>query len=301
MNVNQISMLQIVYFLAVAQHLNFTEAAKSLYISQPSISKQIALLEKELEVQLFFRTKRSVRLTPAGTVLLKELTGISERIAGALSKCRQPDLAEGGTISVGCLEALNTGLFLRKTINEFKMAHPGVSVILERHSFKALRDKLINGSLDLIFTMSFEIDDSLDIVYDTVQHVNTSIVMSSSHPLAVRESVKLADLRDENFVFISRDESPKGLDSAIALCRKHGFTPRIIKQLPNVESLLHCVESGLGVSLFDSTIRLYNTENFKLYPLEGDSIDFVMAWKKENMNPAVSLFTNLVLSRMSLE
>ena len=72
-----ITLLQIEYFIAVAKSLYFTDAARNLYVSQPSLSKQIALLEKEIGVQLFNRSTRGVRLTPAGAVLYKELGGCS--------------------------------------------------------------------------------------------------------------------------------------------------------------------------------------------------------------------------------
>ncbi|WP_298837109.1 LysR family transcriptional regulator [uncultured Clostridium sp.] len=72
------------YFFAIAKYLNFTEDAKSLYVSQPSLSKQTTILESEIGVQLFYRTKRDVRLTPAGVILFKELSGVSERIEKAI-------------------------------------------------------------------------------------------------------------------------------------------------------------------------------------------------------------------------
>ena len=295
MNASRISMLQIEYFLAVAQHLNFSEAARSLYITQPAISRKVAQFEQEVGVQLFVRTKRSVRLTPAGAVLLKELRPVAEHIDTALEKCRQPNLAEGASLSIGCLDAMNTDRLLRDALITFKRAHPGVNLILERHSFKALRDKLIGGGLDLIFTMSFEIDDSQGIVHDCVDRVGTCILMSADHPLATRDTLSLADLRDTDFVLISRDESPKGFDSVINQCRLHGFTPHIVKHLPNVESLLLCVESGLGVSLFDTSIRLHNDARFKKFALQNDAIEIVMAWRRENLNPAIPLFANRML------
>ncbi len=79
--------------------------------------------------------------------------------------------------------------------------------------------------------------------------------MAASHPLAGREGLKLEDLRDEGFVMISREESPRVFDSSIALCRAHGFAPNIIKQMPNVESVLLSVESGVGVTLLDTSGR----------------------------------------------
>ena len=299
MNSSTISMQQIEYFLAVAQHLNFTEAAKSLYITQPAISRKVAQFEQEIGVQLFVRTKRSVRLTPAGAVLLGELGDVADRIDLALEKCRQPNLAEGASLTIGCLEAMNTDLRLRGALIDFKRAHPGMNLILERHSFKALRDKLISGALDLIFTMSFEIDESLGILHDAIDRVGTCILMSADHPMATREAIALSDLRDTDFVVLTRDESPKGFDSVIGLCRLHGFTPRIVKHLPNVESLLLCVESGLGVSLFDASIRLHNEARYRKYALQNDSVEIVMAWRKENLNPAIPMFTNQMLSHLA--
>jgi DNA-binding transcriptional LysR family regulator len=291
-----ISLIQIYYFLAVSDHLSFTEAAKSLYISQPSLSKQIAILEREIGVQLFFRTKRTVRLTPAGSVLKKELNGVVEQIESAIEKCRQPYSGEHGVISVGCLLAMDTAAFLTQITASFREKYPNIKLIFERHSFKTLREKLINGSLDVVFTLSFEIDDNMGILYDKLFKAYTCVAMSTSHPLINRENLKLSDLKDENFLMISRDESPKGFDSCISVCRKHGFTPNIVKQLPNVESLLLSVEAGLGIALFDTNVRLHDTDRIKLIEIDDDSIDIVMAWKKENLNPAVVLFTDCVLN-----
>jgi DNA-binding transcriptional LysR family regulator len=298
LNYKKITLLQIEYFLAVAKYLNFTEAAKSLYVSQPSLSKQIAVLEQEVGVPLFLRTRRNVHLTPAGTVLFKELRGITGLIEGSIEKARQPELGENSTITIGFLEAMDTGVFLTPMIKNFKKQHPGVTLVFERHTFKTLREKLINGSLDIIFTLSFELDESLGILSDEVYKVNTSIVMSAQHPLASREQLCLEDIRSENFVLITRDESPKGFDSVIGVCRRHGFTPNVVKQLPNVESLLLSVEQGLGVTIFDSYIRHTNNSELKFFKIDDDVISVVMAWKKENMNPAVSLFTNNALKEI---
>ncbi|OOM79307.1 HTH-type transcriptional regulator GltC [Clostridium puniceum] len=299
MNYEKITLLQIEYFLAAAKYLNFTEAAKNLYVSQPSLSRQIAILENEIGVQLFFRTRRNVRLTPAGTVLLKELNGIIDSIENAIEKAKQPDLGENSTITIGCLESMNTSTFLPLVIKKFKEKYTNSNLILESHSFKQLREKFIKGKLDIIFTLSFEIDDSVGIVWDTVYKGNSYIVMDFSNPLAKSSNLSIKDLKDENFVIISRDESPKGFDSIINLCRINGFEPKIVKQLPNVESVLLCVEAGVGIALFDSQVR-YNSNNIKVFKVENDFVNVIMAWKKDNMNPSIPLFVNSVLSETKI-
>jgi DNA-binding transcriptional LysR family regulator len=298
-NYEKITLLQIEYFIAAAKYLNFTEAAKNLYVSQPSLSRQIAILENEIGVQLFFRTKRNVRLTPAGTVLHKELQGIINSIEDAIEKAQQPDLGENSTITIGCLESMNTSTFLPPIIKKFREEHKNVTLILESHSFKQLREKFLKGKLDLIFTLSFEIDDSLGIVWDTVYKGNSYIVMEAANPLANLSNLSIKDLKDENFVIISRDESPKGFDSIMNLCKMNGFEPKIVKQLPNVESVLLCVEAGVGIALFDSQVR-YNSDNIKVFKVEDDYVSVIMAWKKDNMNPSIPLFVNGVLSETKL-
>ncbi len=296
MNHKNITLLQIDYFIAVAKYLNFSEAARRVYTSQPSLSRQILQMEKELGVELFFRTKRNVRLTPAGTVLLNELKGISEQIENAFEKCIGPNLGENSSLSIGCLEAMDTARFLTHLIKHFKEDHPNVEIILERHSFKILREKLDKEQLDIIFTLSFEVDNDPSIVWDTVYKQHTCLLMAANHPLAQRENPSLVDFKEETFVLLSRDESPNGYDGIIAQCRKHGFSPKVVKQLPNIESLLLSVESGLGVAMVDENIRMHHPENFKMCELKDDSLSVVMAWQKSNLKPAVSLFGNAILS-----
>ena len=290
MNLSQISLLQINYFVAVARYLSFTEAAKSLYTSQPSISRQISLLEQQIGVQLFERTKRSVTLTPAGSLLLRELSEINEKIEHVLEKTRNINLEEDGSLIVGFLEAMDSDRLCGSSITRFVDKYPKIGFSLEAHSFNVLREKLLNRTLDIIFTLSFEIDDVLDIHWKPIFQTNSCILMSHQHPMARKEIITLGDCKDENFYIISREESPKAFDSVVSICLRYGFTPRIVKHCPNVESLLLNVEAGLGIALMDNSIRLYNNSYFRIVDIEGDVMDVGMAWRKDNTNPAVRLF-----------
>lgn len=291
MRYHQINLQQIEYFLAVGRYLNFTEAAKSLYISQPALSKQIAVLENEIGFQLLDRTRRSVRLTPAGTVLFQELETITNQIENALDKARQSILGENSVLTIGCLEAMGTP-FLPALIKDFRQKYAGIRLIFERHSFKPLREKFFRGDLDIIFTLEIEIRDSPDIVWAPFTRARPYVFMASSHPLASKKGLRIEDLRNEGFVMISREESPRSFDASIALCRAHGFAPNIIKQMPNVESVLLSVESGIGVTLLDTSVRTIHSDTFNGFALDDDSIEVGMAYSKNNLNPAVAVFAN---------
>ena len=293
MNLSQISLLQINYFNAVARHLSFTDAAKSLYISQPAISKQIALLEQQIGVQLFERTKRSVKLTPAGALLAKELSEINDKIERVLEKTRNMNLDEGGVLSLGFLEALDNEIICSEILKQFREKYPKIILSVETHSFNALREKLLNRTFDLIFTLSFEIENTQDIHWETLAETQSCIIMSSAHPLAKKEAISLSDCKNEDFYAISREESPRAFDSIISLCLQNGFTPNIVKHLPNIDSLLLSVESGLGIAIVDAMIRLHREDNFRIVQIENDPIDVGMAWRRDNDNPSIPVFTEM--------
>lgn len=110
------------------------------------------MLESELGFNLFIRTSRSVRLTPAGVVLLKELEHISGLLEAAIENARAASTGKTGNLSVGCLEALDIREFLPDAIAAFIKKYPDIKLSLERKSFKALLDALYGGTLDIIFT-----------------------------------------------------------------------------------------------------------------------------------------------------
>ena len=160
---------QIRYFLAAAKYLNFSEAARALYVAQSSLSRNISSLEAELGVQLFLRTKSTyVRLTPAGAVWVKEFETFQKllgagrgtgKTCGAGSKCRHSyrhDRSPGSPKS-----------FLPKAISYLKTNYPEITISLMRGNFRDLREMLKNNAIDVALTLSFDVDayKDQDIVY----------------------------------------------------------------------------------------------------------------------------------------
>ena len=286
----RITMLQIDYFMAVARHLNFTKAAKSVYVSQPSLSRQVALLENEVGVQLFHRGGKGAELTSAGSLLYEDLSTIKQQLKVAFENARQSTFCSYGVVKIGCLETMETDSFLPQMIDRINRHCPSADVSLEQHSFKPLRDMLINGSLDIIFTLSFEIDDSFDVCSRVVHETTMSIFMSTSHPLATRSKLSIADLKNENFIMIDRNESPRGADMFIEICAKYGFSPNIVKQVPNPESLLLNIKSGIGLSIMDSAIFLRNREAYRVFNIPEIPMSIVMVWKEKDQLKAEQLF-----------
>ncbi len=288
------NLVQIKYFNSIAKYLNFTAAAKSLFVSQPSLSKQIALLEKELGVKLIYRDKHTVRLTPAGKVFLKEFEDIDTRINSALEKVRLTGHGVVGTISIGCLETINVGMFFPDLINQFTKAYPEIKISVERGGFKYLREKLQEGIFDIIFTLSIDIMDIPDVLSKNIHKRKGSIVMSGKNKFANRK-FSWSELSDEPLIIFSEHESAGVFSRAMKTAKAHGF--KNIKQVHNVETILSYLDLGLGFSLLDRSIGEHRKNDLKFFDLpEKEAIFYaVCAYKKDNLNPAVPLFLKNIL------
>lgn len=138
-------------FVKVAQYQSFTRAAKELNTVQPAISRQIAELEEELEVSLFLRTKRSVRITAAGEALLVEAREILAREEWARDQARRAARGEVGTFKIGYLSSACFE-FMPRLICEYRQRYPAVQVILREMTPFQQEAALNEGRIDLGFS-----------------------------------------------------------------------------------------------------------------------------------------------------
>ena len=295
MHYHNINIQQIDYFMAVAKHLNFTDASKSLYVSQPTLSKQIALFEKAINAELFFRNKRSVVLTPAGFLLYSKLGGVLEQLDFLLDQAQQISRGYDMILNIGCIEGLDTSDFLLSSAEIFREKYPNIQICYEKSSFRVLRNKMINNEIDISFTLSFEVAGLDNLDYRKVWETSSCVLVSSKHPLGKLKNLKLEDFKNEEFILVSREETPNGFDAIIAICRQHGFTPKIGKIVPNIESLILCVESGLGVAIIDNNLQLNSKSGLVKFQIPNDFISVVAVWRKDTKNPAIKLFTDMLL------
>jgi DNA-binding transcriptional LysR family regulator len=290
MSAKKVTMLQIDYFLAVAEHLSFTEAANELYTSQPSVSKQIAILESQIGTKLFFRTKRAVRLTAAGEVLYEELAGISQKISRAIGKATGASTDENNTLNIGIYSAIDTSSFLPEFLCKFRSEHDSIRLNFERQYFRSLREKLALGKFDVIITFDFDIPERDDIASKTIKLTEGCIFVPQSDPLAARDALTIADLKDADFVCVSRSESPGGFNKLIRHCERNGFTPRIVQEVPNHESLMLAVQAGAGVTIADREGEIHERDGIRYFPQDDDFVGIKAAWRRDNRKPVLCVF-----------
>ncbi len=283
---------QLKYFVAVARCLNFTEAARSLFITQPALRRQIQAMEEELGTQLFVREKRLLKLTPGGSVLYNSLPDFLRQYDALLADVRSANRGYEGCLRVGVLDVYDiSGLFAR-VVSSFRSRYPQIRLTLERYPLGSLPELLYEDRLDLICTYGFSLFDKPNLLTVDVQKFDSCIMLNKDHPLAHKEDLSLEDLKQEQFVQLGGEVNRDGYRYIMGLLDKGGIYPEIM-QVEKMADVLLWVEMGLAVSVTGShTVERHNPHVVirELNMPEAKGHDITMGWERNNYNPAIALF-----------
>ena len=281
---------RIEYFLAAAECLNFTNAANILYISQPSLSKQIALLEDELGVLLFDRKPRDIQLTPAGKLLYHEYSRLMPEIDAITERVRRLKNEKREALFIGCVESVYLGDAASNIIREFSSNAANVDLFIERHGFETLHNKVSDGSIDVAFTFSTQIGKLKDIMCAQIEQRRRYIIMSTNHRLASLDEITIEDLRDETFILHGKSEAMALCDDILEECGRLGINPKI-RYAPDVDAILDYLELTGGIAFLDKSITENRLGRLKYYPTRMEKLfSMICIWKKNNRNPALREF-----------
>ena len=192
---------QLKYFIAVAQTLNFSEAARRLYITQGTLSQQIQQLEYEMGSQLFERSSRSVSLTEAGEELLPLALEVTQASEACLTRMRDLRGALAGTLNLGCLGTFRG--MMADAVKEFIRENGGVKVNIvfatEGELVEMLRKKEIDIALTYLTT-----SDEEDIDAEPLLWTSLHILMRKDHPLAGEPYLSLEQIKDYGIILPGR-------------------------------------------------------------------------------------------------
>jgi len=289
MNIN---IRQLHFFIAVATHLNFTEAAKHLFVTQQTVSQQIADLEHDIGVKLFVRDKRTVSLTSAGHVLLKGANVLIDKTDELIEQTRKAATGITGTLKIGLIPSA-VKAFLPRTITGFRQKYPSIDLDLKQYTMGPMHEALEHGDLDIGFTMSFDLRNTSVITWKILYHDVLAVVMHKDHTLA-RTNLDFSALANEPFVMLARDQSPRFADLVTRICMKRYFIPNVTNTPNLMETVLMLVENGIGISIVPRHAQNYVFPSLRFYDIDGDDacFDVVVAWNKQRPNPSIALFIN---------
>jgi DNA-binding transcriptional LysR family regulator len=240
------------YFLAVADELNFGRAAERLHVAQPVLSRQIAALERDLHVQLFERSSRGTRLTPAGAALLEEARTLLGR---ATAWQRRARLAARGRshLTIGFMP----GIIITAATTELLRQFPELTIDVVRTGWDDQVAVLHDGRVDASFVRLPVADDGLVVV--PLFEEPRVVACAQGHPLASRADVTLADVAEFDLLQ-PPDSQPEWRDAVRA--RRPSALQAARDDLPvvrTVEEKLEHVASGRGIVLLpESTAMFYS-------------------------------------------
>ena len=292
---------QLKYFLAVARYLSFTEAARSLFMTQPALSRQIQAMEDELGTQLFVRERKTLKLTPGGNVLYNNLPHFLRKYDEMMAEVCHANRGYEGVLRVGILDVYDASELFLPVMSRFQQAYPGIRVTMGRFSLGELPERLHEDKLDLICTYGFSLFDKPDLMTVNVQKYDSCVMLNRNHPLADKPDLTLEDLRQERFVQLCNEASEEGYQYISSLLSKGGISPEVV-QVEKNEDVLLWVEMGLGVAVTSScTIERQNSRVVirELNMPEVKGHDMTMSWRKSNYNPAIALFMELVKENLN--
>jgi DNA-binding transcriptional LysR family regulator len=290
------NLLGLRYFIAVAEYLSFTKASEHLYVTQPTLSRQILDIEAELGVQLFVRSRHSLTLTEQGMLFLHEAREIIKRCDNIINIVKPEKSHLSGELSIGYQGFLDTD-YMHKVLKSLAKNHPLIDVSLFHGSPPELRHHLLIGKCDAVFALNTCVDSLPDITSIKIRENQMQIAVPGNHRLASYDSVDLKELANEDFIMLDRKVSPFTVDYAVSLCMKNGFSPNASYYVTDAEKALLMVGSGKGITFLHSMNNLSNpcdSYDIKVLSIEGleHDLDFVLAYKEDNVNPAIPIFVS---------
>lgn len=275
------------YVLSVADTGNFSLAAQACHVGQPALSQQIAKLEKELGVVLFYRNPRGAVLTEAGAEFVRRARAILQMAQALEEEMSCYAGLHKGTLTLGIITSLQC-IDFGGMLSAFCCSYPNISVNIVQEGTYRLLDLLLERKIDLAFINLPTDGLPASLEFQKLGEDHYSLAVPRLHPLAQRGQVSLAQLREEHFIF--HQSGQVAAELCQRACREAGFSPNIVCRSSNPTTGLYMVQGGLGVAFLPS-------EEFRSHAVSGivevklkEAIrkEVGIAWRRDASSPLLN-------------
>lgn len=266
------------YFVEVVNEGGMTNASKSLYIAQPTISKAVKDIEKELGMPLFDRSKRELKLTDAGQVFYqkcKEILALYNNLPVEINSLLG---LETGHISIGLSAVMNMNKFIQ-ILGEFHKQYPNITYNLVENGGKMIESQLANDEIDIGIT-TLPVDATIFNSIPLYQE-DLKLVLNKEHHLAHRKTVEMKELANEDFILFNEDFYLN--DKIREAAKNAGFIPKTISKISQWNFIENLLNAHLGVSILpDNIVRMLDS-NFKHIKINDSAMKWELGviWKKD--------------------
>jgi DNA-binding transcriptional LysR family regulator len=281
------------YFITVAEELHFGRAAQRLNIAQPPLSQQIRQLEKELGVQLFYRTKRCVQLTDAGKVLLFEAQLILNQVSQAVKSTQKASRGEIGQLVVGFVSSAAYNV-LPKILQAFRVSFPEVNLVLH----ELTTDKQLQGLRDTWIDVGFlrppVEDDTLNVA--TIFQESLIVALPENHHLSYQQTIPIKALINELFILFPRHLGPKLYDQIVSLCQQADFSPNVVQEAIQMQTIVSLVAAEIGIALVPASLQNLQRTGviYRAIQEATPQAEIAIIWRRNELSPVLQQFLKIV-------
>ena len=284
---------QLQYFQTLAKLQHMTRAAEMLMISQPALSKSISNIEKDLGVPLFNREGRSIYLNRFGEHFLKSVNIILDEYEKVKDEFEDITRPGHGVVSFGFIHTLGMEV-VPELMADSQRKYPNMQVTLTQSTSSSLLRKLEEGAIDLCLSQKIK---SQKIEVETIElwQEELFVIVPTTHPLAVREEIRLEEIKDDQFISIKSGNSLRQVVDQFF--EQIGIEKNSTFAGEEMHTIAGFVGAGLGVSLIPNIKGLdnYNVKKLRVsYPECKRSIG-VSGAKNRYLSPSATEFKKYLI------
>jgi len=274
---------QIKYFLALAQELHFWNTAEKIFITQSALSRQIKALEEELGLRLFERTKRSVKLTAAGSFLREKWTPLLDDIDRIHRQAKKLHDGESGSIKIGYAGSIAYG-FLPDLIASISKHLPDLKMDLTEPIDTSFETQLLNYQMDLALRREPAGNPALQSISLYSEHI--ALVVPENHHLTEDNFKSILDVKDEKFILSGLHNQTYYVAVLRQMFSDYGMEPNVHIESDFGGMISSLVSKGLGISVLPYSYSInpsFGVRFIKLPP----TVSLYVIWRRDDSSPVL--------------
>ena len=276
------------YFVAAAEEEHFGRGAKRVNVVQPALTKAVRELERELEVELFDRLPRGVRLTAAGRVFLEEARATLAQAAHAADRARQAARGQVGALVIGFVEGVNFHPVFIDAMARFRNEYLGIELSFLPGNSALQWGRVRKGKVHVAIVQSVPADAALN--HEIAFEDPLVLALPPNSPLEDRPAASVAALDGIPFVWFPRSLSPEFFDRVAGAFAHAGVRPKIVQTVPSHVACASLVAAGVGATLVPRSMASLLPPGVELRPLvdfEPQAVAYAL-WRADEASPTVS-------------
>ncbi|ETA74263.1 LysR family transcriptional regulator [Ligilactobacillus equi] len=285
-------------FINLAETLNFSKTAENMHLSQSAVSQIIASIEKQLEITLFYRSRKGVTLAPAGADLYQSLKPWMNGYYKAIQHAQQVASQEKKQLTIGYSGTPYENSVLPQLVREFSQSNPNIKVFLENYSHHELMDHLQRGLCDLIFTMPDIIAGNDNFAYTELMSGYYCVIVPKNYGFNPTEKMVLQDLDHQSLIFLDHRWCPPSQDKLqkeiTQVCHQLDLS-----YVNNIATAYAMVKAGQGLGIWANFVSDPNEPHLQKITLVTDiTPSYGLATLKHANNHTINNFSKWLLEKV---